>query len=97
MPLNAYGVLGTFVAAAVAIGSAVTWIVGPRRPSAAVLPIGAGVIALSVVGHSLKVGVGPSISLFGYDVHLPFDLAVATVVALAVALIQRAFLSRRTT
>ncbi len=95
MPLNAYGVLGTFVAAAVAIGAAVTWIVGPRRPMAAVLPVGAGILALSAVGHSLKVGVGPSVSLFGYDVHLPFDLAVAAVVAVVVSVVQRAVLARR--
>jgi hypothetical protein len=88
-------VLGTFVGAAIAIGAVVTRIVGPRRPAAAILPIGSSIVTLSVVGHSLKVGVGPSVNLFGYDVHLPFDLAVATVVAVVVALLQRALLARR--
>ena len=95
MPLNAFGVLGTFVAAAVAIGTALTWIVGPRRPTAAILPVGASILALSIVGHSLKVAVGPSVNLFGYDVRLPFDLMVATIVAVVVSVAQRAVLSRR--
>ena len=95
MPLNAYGVLGTFVAAAMAIGAVVTWLIGPRRPAAAILPIASSVLTLSVVGHSLKIGVGPSVNLFGYEVHLPFDLALATVVAVVVALVQRVILGRR--
>src|SRR3954462_11266662 len=95
MPLSAYALLGTFVAAAVAIGSAVTWVVGPRRPRAAVLPVAASVVALGSVGHQLKAGVGPTVNLYGYDVRLAFDLALALVVSLAVALVQRAILARR--
>ena len=95
MPASAYALLGTFVASAAAIASAVTWIVGPRRRSAAILPIAASVVALGSVGHQVKAGLGPTVNLYGYDVRLAFDLGLALVVSLAVALAQRAFLARR--
>lgn len=96
MPLNAYGVLATFLASAGVIGSAVTWLVGPRRPAAAVLPVGASIVALDVVGHQVKgIGIGPSVNLFGFEVRLLFDLGVALAVSVAVALLQRAVLGAR--
>ena len=96
MPLNAYGVLATFLASAGVIGSIVTWLVGPRRRAAAVLPVGASIVALDVVGHQMKgIGVGPTVNLFGFEVRLLFDLSVALVVSVAVALVQRAVLDAR--
>jgi hypothetical protein len=95
MPASAFALLGTFIAAAAAIASAVTWLVGPRRRSAAVLPVVASVAALGSFGHQLKAGFGPTVNLYGYDVRLPFDLGLAFVVSLAVALVQRAILERR--
>ncbi len=95
MPVSAFALLGTFVAAATAIAIAVTWVVGPRRVSAAVLPVGATVIAIGSVGHQLKLGVGPTVNLYGYEVRLAFDLGLALVIALAVALLQRTVLERR--
>jgi hypothetical protein len=95
MPVSAYALLATFVGLAVVIGSAATWIVGPRRKAAVVLPVAASVVALGSVGHQLKVGFGPTVNLFGYDVRLAFDLGLAVLVSLAVALAQRAVLERR--
>src|SRR3954447_16303796 len=96
MPPSAFALLGTFVGAAVGIACGVTWVVGPRRRSAAVLPVAASVVALGSVGHQLKAGFGPTVNLYGYDVRLAFDLGLALVVSLAVALVQRAVLERRT-
>lgn len=95
MPLNAYGVLATFVGASIAIGVLVTRLIGPRRPAAAILPVSASIVALGAVGHSLKLGFGPTVNLFGYDVRLPFDLALAAVVSIAVALVQRSVIRAR--
>jgi len=92
MPLAAYGVLATFVGAATLIGSVVTWLVGPRRPAAAVLPVAVSIVALGTVGHRLRFGLGPAVSLFGFEVRLVFDLGLALVVSLVVALAQRALL-----
>ena len=95
MPASAFALLATFVASAAAIASAVTWLVGPRRRSAAVLPVVASVAALGSVGHQMKVGFGPAVTLYGYEVRLAFDLGLAFVVSVAVALVQRAILRRR--
>ncbi len=96
MPASAYALLATFVGSATAIASAVTWFIGPRRRSAAVLPVVASVAALGSVGHQMKLGFGPTVTLYGYDVRLAFDLGLALVVSLTVALVQRAMLRRRT-
>lgn len=95
MPLNAYGVLATFVGASIAIGALVARLIGPRRPAAAILPVSASIVALGAVGHSLKLGFGPTVNLFGYDVRLPFDLALAAVVSITVALVQRSVMRAR--
>ena len=51
MPASAFALLFTFVGAAAVIACAVTWVVGPRRRSAFVLPAGASVVTLGSVGH----------------------------------------------
>lgn len=94
MPLSAYGVLATFIGSAAAIGSGVTWLLGPRRPKAAIVPIGASIVALGSVGHGAHAGFGPTVNLFGYDVRLAFDLGLALAVSVAVALAQREVLRR---
>jgi hypothetical protein len=95
VPLSAFALLGTFVGSAIAIACVVTWAVGPRRLVALVLPSIAAVGALGLVGHQARVGFGPTVNLYGYDVRLLFDLGLALVVSLAVALAQRAVLERR--
>lgn len=95
MPLNAYGVLATFVAAGAALGSAIGWAVGPRRWWAVVAPVVAAIAALGTFGHRLKIGFGPTVPLFGFEVHLFSDLALAALTALAAALVQRGVLAVR--
>ena len=95
MPLSAYGVLATFLGVAAAAGSAATWLVGPRRPRAVIVPIGASIVALGSLGHGARIGVGPTVSLFGYEVRFVFDAALAIVVALAAALVQRTIVRSR--
>lgn len=95
MPLNAYGVLATFMAAGTVIGSAIGWLVGPRRWTVAILPVLAAIMSLGTLGHRLRIGFGPTVPLFGFDVHLFSDLGFAALFALVAALLQRAVLSGR--
>ncbi|MDA8202413.1 MAG: hypothetical protein M0Z49_06595 [Chloroflexi bacterium] len=95
MPLNAYGVLATFVAAGTLIGSAIGWLVGPRRWAVVIAPVLAAIASLGTVGHRLRIGFGPTVDLFGFDVHLWSDLGIATVAALVAALVQRAVVTAR--
>ncbi len=92
MPLAAYGVLATFLGVATAAGSVVTWLVGPRRRAAAIVPVGASIVALGSVGHGARIGVGPTVNLFGFEVRFLFDACLALAVALAAAVAQRAVL-----
>jgi hypothetical protein len=89
MPAAAYGVLAVFTAASIVAGLVAWWLIGPRTAWAAILPIAATFGALYVSGHRLGLRVGPVMQLFGFDVALLFDLSLAVVVALAVALLQR--------
>lgn len=95
MPLNAYGVLVTFMAAGALIGSAIGWLVGPRRWAAVILPVAAAIASLGTFGHRLRIGFGPTVDLFGFEVHLFSDLGLAAAFALLVALVQRAVLRSR--
>ncbi len=89
MPAAAFGVLAVFTAAAIAAGVLAWWLVGSRIPLGPLLPVVAAFAALYVSGHRLGLEVGPSTELFGFQVSLLFDLALALVVALAVALLGR--------
>ena len=89
MPLNAYGVLATFMAAGTLIGSAIGWLVGPRRWAVAIVPALAAIASLGTFGHRLRIGFGPTVPLFGFDVHLFSDLGLAAMFALLAALAQR--------
>ena len=95
MPLSAFALVATFVGSAIAIACVVTWLVGPRRWAAFVLPSLAAVAALGSVGHQARLGVGPTVNLYGYDVRLLFDLGLAFVVSLVVAVGQRLVLEWR--
>ena len=90
MPLNAYGVLATFMAAGTVIGSVIGWLVGPRRWMVAILPILAAITSLGTLGHRFRIGFGPTVPLFGFEVHLFSDLGFAALFALLAALAQRA-------
>jgi hypothetical protein len=90
MPLNAYGVLATFMTAGAVMGSVIGWLVGPRRWMVVILPVLAAITSLGTIGHRLKIGFGPTVPLFGFDVHLFSDLGFAAGFALLAALAQRA-------
>ncbi len=95
MPPAAFALLGFFVAVAAGAGAGATAIVGPRRPVAVLAPVAAAFGGLYLVGHRLGLSIGPSVRLFGFDVALVWDVAVAIGAALAAALVQRAILERR--
>ncbi len=89
MPPSAYALVVTFAIVSVLAGILAARVVGPWRPWAALVPALAGFGALYVVGHRLAIGLGPTVTLFGWEVWLPFDVAVALVVALGAAGLQR--------
>jgi hypothetical protein len=89
MPAAAFGVLAVFTAASIAAGLLAWWLLGSRLPLGPVLPILAAFAALYVSGHRLRLEVGPSTELFGFQVSLAFDLALALAVALFVAVLGR--------
>lgn len=95
MPPGAFALFLTFVGVAIAAGVVTTWQIGPRGARYVVLPIVAAFAALYLVGHRLGLHLGPTISLFGYDVALVFDVALALVAAGLTARLQRAVLARR--
>jgi len=92
LPAEAYALVATFAALSVATGIAVTWLVGPRRAAAVVLPVVAAFAAFYLVGHRLGWAFGPEIGLYGFQVAIVSDLAFAIVAAGFVALAQRALL-----
>jgi hypothetical protein len=89
MPASAYALLALFTAISAASGWLAAWIVGPRRPWTALIPALAAFGALWLVGHRFVVRAGPTVELFGWQVSLPFDVAVALVSAFAGAGLQR--------
>ena len=89
MPAAAFGVLAVFTTAAIIAGLLAWWLVGSRIPLGPLLPIIAAFAALYVSGHRLQIEVGPSTELFGFQVSLLFDLVLAVLVAVAVALLGR--------
>ena len=95
MPPEAIALLVFFIGVAIVVGAVAAYVVGPRRPIAAVLPILAAFGSLYVVGHRLGLSVGPQVNLFGFEVSIVWDLVVAIVAAVVVAVLQRAALQRR--
>jgi len=89
MPAAAFALLGFFIAVALVAGGTAWWIVGPRRAWALALPILAAFGALYLFGHLLEWSVGPTLTLFGFDVALLFDLVLAVVAAALAAIVQR--------
>lgn len=85
MPSAAYALLGLFAAISTASGLLAARLTGPWRWWAPLLPILASFGSLYLVGHRLGWSAGPQVPMFGFRVSLPFDVAVAMVVALATA------------
>ena len=88
MPASAYGLVALFTILSAASGWLASRIVGPRRPWAAGLPALAAFGALYVVGHRSAVRVGPEVEIFGWQVSLAFDAAVALATAFVTAFFQ---------
>ena len=89
MPASAYALVVLFLAISIAAACLAAWVVGPRRPWTAVVPAVVAFGALYLVGHRLVLQIGPEVELFGWQVSLPFDLAVALAAAFAAAAAQR--------
>lgn len=90
MPINAYALVGFFGAASIASGIVAWRLLGPPPRLAVLPPSAAAFVALYLVGHRLGLSVGPTVGLFGFEVALPFDLAVALGSAGSVAAVERA-------
>ena len=84
-----------FSGVSVAVGGIAAYVVGPRRPMAIVLPVLAAFGALYLAGHRLGLDLGPQVGLFGFQVSIVWDLAVAVAAAIVTAVVQRAVLRRR--
>ena len=88
MTSAAYALIGLFAAISVVSGVVASRLLRPRRWWTPALPIAASFGSLYLVGHRLGWSAGPEVPMFGFRVALPFDLAVALVVALAAAATQ---------
>jgi len=63
---------------------------GPRRLAAHIVPVLAAFAGSSLLGHQLGVHIGPKITLYGFEVSLFGDVAVAFAFALGAAIVQSA-------
>ncbi len=93
MPTAAYGLITVFATVSVLSGVLAARVVGPWRWWAVALPALAAFGALYLVGHRWVMSIGPQVGLFGWEVALPFDVAVALATALGAAGAQRLFLA----
>ncbi len=94
MPSAVISLIVFFAAASAIIGLIAWWVIGPRRPLAAILPIVAAFLGFYVVGHKSGATMGPTMLLFGFEVTLLWDLLVAAVAAVIVAKVQCLVLGR---
>ena len=90
MPASAYALVATFAVMSLLSGVAAARLIGPPRWWAAIVPALGAFAALYLVGHRWMVSIGPEVELFGWDVALPFDIAVAVVTASGAAWMQLA-------
>lgn len=95
MPAAAFQLFLFFTVVAIVIGLGAWWIVGPRRPLAAILPVLGSFLTLYVIGHKSGLAVGPTVQLFGFEVNLLWDVLCAVLGAAIVAKAQCMVLTRR--
>lgn len=88
MPAAAFELFLFFTAAAILIGIGATWVIGPRRPLAVIVPVLASFGSLYFIGHKSGMAIGPTVELFGFQVNLLWDLAVAVIAAAIAARLQ---------
>lgn len=89
MPPSAYALIATFAGASLLAGTVAARLIGPWRWWAPILPALAAFGLLYLVAHRWALSPGPEVSLWGWKVALPFDLAVAVAAAAGVGLLQR--------
>jgi len=89
MPASVYGLIATFAAISVVSGLVAARLVGPWRWWSPILPMLAAFGALYLIAHRWVVSIGPQVSVFGWEIALPFDTLVALATAAAVAAVQR--------
>jgi hypothetical protein len=89
VPASAYALLVTFVLVSILSGIVAARVVGPWTWWATVLPGVAAFGLLYLVGHRWAVSIGPEMTLWGWQVALPFDVGVALAAAFVTAAIQR--------
>jgi hypothetical protein len=94
MPVPVLLLLGFFLVVSFAAAALAVAAVGPRRPTAVIVPALVTIAVLWALGHRSGFAVGPTVELFGFEVNLLFDLAVAQVTALITAIGQCMLLGR---
>jgi hypothetical protein len=95
MPASAYGLVVMFSVIALLCGIAATWIVGPRRLAAVVIPALVAFLALYWVGHRSGLELGPTVEILGFRVAIVQDVIAGALGALVAAVCQRWVLGRR--
>jgi hypothetical protein len=90
-----YALFFTLTALAVALGIAATQVVvrlggGPRNVLANLVPVLTGFATMGALGHSLGAHFGPTVPLYGFQVSLPWDMAIGFAGGLVGALVQAA-------
>ena len=99
MPPQAFALVTLFALCSIALGVVAVRIGarfgGPGGLAACVLPVIAAFGAFYVIGHRLGLSVGPEVPLFGFQVALLGDLAIAFAAAIAVALVQASVVRAR--
>jgi hypothetical protein len=92
-----YALFFTLTALAVVLGIAATQVVarlggGPRNVLAHALPVLAGFATMGALGHALGAHFGPTVPLYGFEISLPWDMAIGFGGGLVGAAVQLAVL-----
>lgn len=100
MPPEAYALVATFAVVSILSGLAASavvarWAGGPHGGRWAILPSATAFLALYWLGHRVGLVAGPQVELFGFQVSVVLDLAVAIGAASAMALLQAALVRIR--
>jgi hypothetical protein len=90
-----YALFFTLAALAVVLGIAATQVVarlggGSRSLLAHVVPVVTGFGAMGALGHALGAHFGPTVPMYGFEVSLPWDMAIGFGGGLVGALVQTA-------
>lgn len=90
MPASAYALVAAFILISLAAGALAGRVIGPWRWWTFLVPAVAAFGALYLIGHRFVITFGPTVELFGWEIALPFEAAVATMTAFVAAVVQRA-------